>query len=303
MVTELALGTWGLSGEGYGMVNESDADATIERAVELGINLFDTSDAYQRGEMEARLGRILEPFTDRTRIVTRHGVDRASVPPRKRFDREYLEESIGRTLERLKRPSIDVFLLHNPSVDTLVQTDVLAFLKEKKDKGVLRAYGVSAGDAEVGRVAIDLGVDVISIAYNVFLPDLHRLASDIVRSDIGVLAHSVLAYGMLVGMWHHTKKFAPGDHRKDRWAPQEMEARMTHMEAARSLVGGDVHSLRSGALRYVLSNHTLTSAILGPRNVAQLEQLVRDAGNGPPYLDEERLSQLPAKLAAAGVET
>ncbi|HNS97462.1 MAG TPA: aldo/keto reductase, partial [Polyangiaceae bacterium] len=69
------------------------------------------------------------------------------------------------------------------------------------------------------------------------------------------------------------------------------------------LVGGDVLTPRAAALRYVLSNTLVTSAILGPRTTAQLDQLVREAGKGPPYLSDKALTDLPSKLLAAGIHT
>jgi aryl-alcohol dehydrogenase-like predicted oxidoreductase len=70
----------------------------------------------------------------------------------------------------------------------------------------------------------------------------------------------------------------------------------------RQLVAGDVLTLRSAALRFVLSNHLVTTALLGPRSVTQLNQLVHEAGKGPVYLDEDALATLPPRLEAVGIE-
>jgi aryl-alcohol dehydrogenase-like predicted oxidoreductase len=68
-------------------------------------------------------------------------------------------------------------------------------------------------------------------------------------------------------------------------------------------VAGEVLTMRAAALRFVLSNHLVSSAVLGPRNVAQLEQLVREAGEGAPYLSDAALARLPGDLARLGVTT
>jgi aryl-alcohol dehydrogenase-like predicted oxidoreductase len=302
-VPELALGTWGLSGDGYGPVSNREAEATLQRAVELGVTLFETSDAYGKGAMESLLGRVLAPHGDRVMICTRHGVDRSSRPAKKRFDVPYLRQAVDATLARLRRPSIDIYLLHNPSVGPLVRPELIAFLRELKDSGKVKAWGVSVGDAEVGRVAIDAGAEVIEVAYNaLFSGDFHALASDVARNRIGVLARSVLSYGLLVGAWPSGKTFPEGDHRRDRWIDgMELFTRMAQLDAVRSLISSEVQTLRAAALRFVLANHLVSSAVLGPRSVAQLEQLVREAGKGPPYLDENRLSELPVKLSEVGV--
>ena len=302
-VTELALGTWGLSGEAYGPVNEADADATIERAAELGITLYDTASAYGRGTMELRLGRVLAPVKDTTYVIVRIGVDRGADPARKRFDVAWLRDAIDAAQERLDRPILDVVMLHNPTVGVLVRPEVIAFLDELTRQKRARTWGISAGDSEVGRVALQVGAPVLSMPYNALIStDLHAIIGDVAAQKCGLVVHSVLAYGLLAGLWHHGKVYGEGDHRRDRWTADELQARIRQLTAVREMIGGEVHTLRAAALRYVLSNQLIHAAILGPRNVAQLEQLVREAGKGPPYLSDEKLSALPTRLADVGVE-
>ena len=300
-VTELALGTWALSGEAYGPVTDADADQIIDTAVELGINLFDTSSAYARGAVETKLGKRLASVKDKTYVVTRVGVDRSGDKVRKRFETAFLRDAIDASIERLDRPMLDVVMLHNPTVGALVRPDLVAFMDELVQQKRVRTWGVSAGDTEVGRVALQIGAPVLSMPYNALIShDLHGMLGDVIEKRAGLLVHSVLSYGLLVGIWHEDRKFPEGDHRRDRWTSPELKMRLKQLDALRAMTGGDVHTLRSAALRYVLSNRVLHSAILGPRNAAQLEQLVREAGKGPPYLDDEKLAALPGRLAALG---
>ena len=118
VVSELSLGTWGLSGDGYGAVDDTVADRTIGRALDMGFTLLDTADAYGAGTMEARLGRMLQGKD--AVVVTKVGTDRTTEPPRKRFDPEYLRASARASMKRLGRDRIDLLLLHNPSPDALL---------------------------------------------------------------------------------------------------------------------------------------------------------------------------------------
>ena len=158
-VSELSLGTWGLSGDGYGPVAEAEVDRVIDRALELGIDTFETADVYGRGAMERRLGARLPPAT--THVVTKIGTDRDVDPPRKRFDLDHLRPAFERSRERLARDKIDVVLLHNPSEHAMEATEPFDFLKELKRLGALRAWGVSAGSAAVVRAAVERGADVM----------------------------------------------------------------------------------------------------------------------------------------------
>ena len=278
------------------------AEKTIARALDMGFTLFDTADAYGAGTMEARLGRMLHGKA--AVVVTKVGTDRTTDPPRKRFDPEYLARSVRASLKRLGRERIDVLLLHNPSPDVLVLGETAAALLEMKEEGAIGHWGVAVGDAEVGRAAIDKGAEVIEIAYNLVQSiDLHRLAGDAMVSGVGILARSTLSYGLLAGMWTKDRKFAEGDHRADRWTKLELERRVQQLDALRFLVRGDVHTMRAAAVRFVLANHLVSSAVLGPKSVEQLEQLVRETGSGPRYLSDEALAALPRTLSRVGILT
>jgi len=303
-ISELSLGTWGLSGDGYGPISEVEADAVIDRAAELGITLFDTADVYARGEMERRVGRRLRDRETTTLVATRIGTERTERGARKRFEPSYLREAFERSRDRIGRPRIDVLLLHNPSVVTLEAGDATGLLRELKDKGEVGAWGVSAGSKEAALAALEAGAEVLSITYNVFHSrDLHAVAAEIAMRGVTVLAHSVLAYGLLTCHWAPDRTFDEGDHRAERWKPAELRKRVAQLDVVRSMVGGEVMTPRAGALRFVLANSLITSAVIGPRSTAQLEQLMREAGGGPPYLPDKLLSELPSKLIEAGVVT
>ena len=298
-VSELCLGTWGLSGDGYGAIVEAEADRTIDKAIELGITLFDTSDAYGRGAMETKLGQRL-PAT--ARVCTKIGTDRDAQPPRKVFTPKHLRAAFERSRDRLGRPTIDVLLLHNPTMAAMNAGEAVGYLKGLKEQGDIGAWGVSAGSVDVAQAAVTRGADVVELAYNALFPkDLHELAGELAEAKTGVLARSVLAHGLLCGHWSADREFYPGDHRADRWTKDELRRRISQLDILRPLVMGPVTSLRAAALRFVLANQVVSSAVLGARSVAQLEQLGRDAGSGPPYVRDTALAELSRRLKTAGV--
>jgi len=300
-VSEMSLGTWGLSGDGYGKVDPEQAEKTVRRAVELGITLFETSDAYGAGEAEALLGRVLSKNDDAI-IVTKGGTDRTTEPARKRFDSVYLRASVMRSLKRLDRDRVDVFLMHNPSIACLKAGEAPATLEKLKVEGRIAHWGVASGDAEVAFAAIAQGASVIELAYNLFHSvDLNRIAGEIMVNGIGVLARSVLGYGLFSDIWTKERTFDDGDHRSDRWTKQDLERRIEQLETVRYLVKDDVKTLRAAAVRFALSNTLVSSAVLGPKSVIQLDDLVRETGSGPLYLPDADLAVLPRKLIRAGI--
>jgi len=307
-VSELTLGTWGLSGEAYGFVAPDERDRVIDKAVELGITTFETADVYGRGAIESSLGQRLALAP--SQIITRIGTFRSDAAPgadehaHKRFEPHYLRDAVKRCQERLRRPRVEVVLLHNPSASTLSRGEAAAVMKDLKKSGTIGAWGVSAGDSYAVREAITQGAEVIELPYNIFFSrELHDLAGELRTARVGILARSVLSYGILAGFYSASHYFPSGDHRGERWSRQEYETRIRQLDAVRSLVTGPVLSMRAAAVRFVLANETVSSAVLGPKNVLQLEQLVREAGTEPPYLTDEALSQLALELTRSGVVT
>jgi aryl-alcohol dehydrogenase-like predicted oxidoreductase len=290
-VSELSLGTWGLSGDGYGPVTERVQDEVIERAREHGITLFDTADCYASGGMEAKLGERL-PDDGSTQIVTKLGTDLNSYPKRKRFDVAFLRESFERSRDRLKRSKLDVVLLHNPSVAAIQRGEAAQFLQEQVQAGQLTAWGISAGDAKSVLASLQLPSPphVVELAYNVFCSaDVDAVGADLENAGVAMLARSVLAHGLLAGLWSTHKTFDADDHRVARWTRDQFRRRLDQLKVFSVLDRNQTPSSRAAAVNFVLANSQVSSAILGPRDVVQLDQLVRETAKEPPYLwDAER---------------
>jgi aryl-alcohol dehydrogenase-like predicted oxidoreductase len=302
-VSELSLGTWGLSGDGYGPVTESEQERVLDRALDIGLRTIETSDAYGAGRMEQIIGKALRRtgLLESAIVVTKGGTDRTTSPPRKRFDAEYVRASVERSLRRLGLDRIQVYLLHSPQADVFAGPAVDALLALKQE-GKIAHWGVSASEFGVGRMALRKGAEVVEVPYNLLHPsDLHRLAGEIMVSGAGVLARSTLAYGLLAGHWRADRDFPEGDHRAHRWSKPELARRMEQLSALRFLVQGDVTTMRGAAVRFVLANHMVSSAVLGPRSIVQLEELVREVGAGPVYLHDAELARLPHALDSVGV--
>ncbi len=168
-------------------------------------------------------------------------------------------------------------------------------------EGLLRSWGVSAGSGRVAAAALDAGAPALELAFNCFwTEDFRAVADRLKESSTCVLARSVLAHGLLCGFWPSDKVFPANDHRSRRWSSDELRRRLHQLDALRPLVRDDVTSLRSVALRWVLNHPEVTTAVLGPRSIQQLDQLVRDVRSAPPYLPAGQLSGLEMRLQDFG---
>jgi len=300
-VSELSLGTWGLSGDTYGTVSEHEAKAVVQRAEAMGINLFETADSYGRGRMESLLGESLQ--NEQSVVVTKWGTDLESAPARKQFAAAYLRKAAEASRARLGDKVKLVALLHNPTTETVSNGEASETMKALVDEKLIESWGVSVGSAEVAQASIAAQAPILSFAYNVLqVQPLRSLQESLRENEVGVLAHSVLFYGLLTGRWTQNKTFRNSDHRSQRWAPGALRSRVQHLDGVRPLVSGDVVSLRSAAVRFVLSNELIASVVLGPKSSLQLDQLIRENRNGPPYLTEAKLSALESRLQQLKVE-
>jgi aryl-alcohol dehydrogenase-like predicted oxidoreductase len=297
-VSELGLGTWGLSGDAYGPVSEAELERTLDRAIELGITLYDTADVYGGGAMEKILGKKLP--VGASVVVTKIGTNLEM--GQKQFEPNALYFAFDRSQERLNRNPVDVLLLHNPSLFTMKKDEPFSVVERLKATGQIKAWGVSAGSIAVAEKAIERGAEVLEMPYNCFFfGDVTSITEKIREKNVGLLARSVLAHGLLAGHWSQEREFYPPDHRADRWNPDDLKKRIEQLAALRACVGGPVPTLRALALRFVLENADITSAVLGPRSKAQLDQLVREAGRMPPYLAPRIMTKLMAELKTRGV--
>jgi aryl-alcohol dehydrogenase-like predicted oxidoreductase len=300
-VSALALGTWGLSGEGYGPVAESEQDAVIDRALALGVTFFETADSYANGTMESKLGSRLP--SDRVAVATKIGTDHQATLPRKRFDKAFLKEAAQRSRDRLKR-RIDVLLLHNPSSEAIVRGEATEVLGELVEEGVARTWGVSVATPTAATAALIREAPVLQIPCNCFhTTELFMVQELIKDKKTAIMARSVLAYGLLCGGWPVSKEFQPNDHRSERWLGDELKRRIVQLNALRPSVLGNITTLRSVALRYVLAKEGISCAVIGPRRATQLVELVRDAGKDAPYMSEDQVTTLEMRIRNIGVRT
>ena len=294
-VSELGLGTWGLSGNGSGPVPEGEARRVLERARAMGVTLFETADSYDGGKIESQLGEVLKD-TNCT-VVTKWGTDLVSSPSRKRFDAAYLEGCAEASRERLGKDLRVVALLHNPSRQALEKGAGIETMRKLTEAGTIFSWGISVSDEDTAEEALKHDPPILSVPYNILhVVPLRRVAETVKEKGTGVLAHSVLFYGLLAGRWAPSKDFRSYDHRSERWAGGALRGRVQQLDAVRPLVSGDVKTMRSAAVRFVLENELVSCAILGPRNGPQIDQLIRECKTEPPYLSEGKMSALEARL-------
>lgn len=296
-VGEIGLGTWSVSGEGYGRIPAGEAEATVRAALDAGVTFIDTADCYAKGATLRHVGAALRGRAPGEVVVcVRIGIDRGGYNPTRRFDAKYLTRAFEAAREALGVDVIDVVALHNPSEATLQKPEAMEALRALRERGKIRATGVSVATVEAGRAAIAAGAEVLMLPYNLFYQKvLHGLSADVSTAGCGVVVRTPLAYGLLADAWGASRRFDDGDHRSRRWLPTELARRVRQRERARALVHDGVASLRDAALRYVLSNGLVSTVIPGARSPEQARQNAQAAATLP-YVPDGDMARIGTLL-------
>ncbi len=169
-VSEIGVGMWTLVTDWWGQPEK--AQQLIKRAMELGINFFDTADMYGNGKAEEILGKSLGSKRDQVVILTKIGYDFYSSPekPKQNFDIDYLRFALKKSMERLSTDYIDVLMIHNPKMIHLTRKELLDFMHSLKSEGIARAIGVALGPTlgweEEGLKAINMGYEALEHILN-----------------------------------------------------------------------------------------------------------------------------------------
>ncbi|GIF67746.1 general stress protein 69 [Asanoa ishikariensis] len=275
-VSRIAFGTWQLGGD-WGNFDESGVIATIRRAYELGINLFDSAQGYGYGAAEAVLGRALraELRSDRESIVlaTKGGIDPAG--KRTRDARPaHLRAGVESSLRALDVDYIDLYQVHWPDPATPAE-ETAGALQELVDEGKIRHVGVSNYDvAELTAFEAVRPVETSQSPLHLFQREIQdEILPYARRLDIGVLAYSPLGSGLLTGALNASTRFDEDDWRAKSSAFSgntfirnlEIVDHLAMFAARRSMTVAQL------AVAWVLAQEGVHVAIVGARHARNIE--------------------------------
>ena len=311
-VSRISFGAWAIGGT-WGPVDDAESLAALHRALDCGVNFFDTADVYGDGHSERLLARLRKERKDPFYVATKAGrrLPRQNVEG---YSKQNLSAWIDRSLKNLETEAIDLLQLHCPPTDLYYAPEVFGLLDDLISAGKIRHYGVSVERVEEALKAIEYpGVQSVQIIYNAFRQRPAALfLPEAARREVGVLARLPLASGVLAGKLSATTRFAADDHRSfnrrgeafdrgETFSGVDFELALELTERLRSLVPPGV-PMASWALRWVLMNPAVTCAIPGAKRPAQVEENAR-AADMPALSDADlaKVSELYAERVKSSV--
>jgi aryl-alcohol dehydrogenase-like predicted oxidoreductase len=283
-VSAIGFGCWEISGT-YGPIDAAQFDQAVQRALDAGINCFDTAEAYGMGISEQALARALGARRRDVCLVTKFGVGYPEAPNRRDSSRARVLASIEQSLRNLGTDHVDVYLVHWPDLNTPFEETMRA-LDDIVQQGKARAIGVSNfRRAQLEQCMTLRRIDVVQYGWNMFDRRMQReIFPWCTANGVGVMAYGSLAYGMLSGTFRPDMQFDEADWRSKRGAlgglnlfrtmfgPDHFARNLRAVEELKVLAAKYGKTLPQFALRWTLSQPAIHTGLVGFRRPAEVEE-------------------------------
>ena len=281
-VSEIGLGCWQI-GWCWGEVTEQDARDLLKKALDKGINFFDTSDTYGDGRSERFLSEIIKSTSERIFVTTKVGRRIRGTDYPKGYKHQHIEEFIDRSLKNLGVECIDLLQLHCPPSEICSKTETYQVMDEIVKKGKIANYGVSVHKISDAMEAIKFpNVKSIQIVFNIFRQKpAEEFFKEAKKKKIGVIVRGPLASGLLSGSMNKNTKFPENDHRNnningsafdigDTFSGVNFNKGLEAVDKIKKLKPKNI-SLSELALKWILSHDAVSVVIPGAVNKSQVE--------------------------------
>jgi aryl-alcohol dehydrogenase-like predicted oxidoreductase len=265
-VSRLSMGCNRLGDPG---VDPAEWPPIVQRALDLGITFFDSSENYNEGRSEAILGDVTSTSRTPVVIATKGGFSTGAT-----IVRDFSAESIARatrgSLDRLRRETIELYMLHSPTVAQLENETWPQAIETLKSEGTIRHFGISTSDHASGIRAIEMGADFLQIEYDLLDPTAEDALLPLARKhDVGIMIRTPLARGLLSGKFRAGRAI-PAEQQWRRPTGDRLQLRLQRIEQLRFLER-EGQTLAQAALRWLLAQPGVHCVIPGARTVEQLE--------------------------------
>jgi aryl-alcohol dehydrogenase-like predicted oxidoreductase len=297
-VSEVSFGAWAIGGS-WGRVSDEDAAAALRKAVECGVNFFDTADVYGDGRSERLIAHLRKSCKQEIIVATKAG-RRLPLQTVEGYSRENLTAWVEDSLRNLSVETLDLLQLHCPPTGLYDRSEAFGILDDLVKVGKIRYYGVSVEKVEEALKAIEYpNVQTVQIIFNCFRQRPAELFFPRAKEkQVGILPRVPLASGLLTGKLKHDSAFAADDHRQfnrfgqafdvgETFSGVDYDTGLAAVEELRTLVPSGM-SMSQFALRWILMFDAVNCAIPGGKSPEQVAD--NCATSGMPHLSPETMA-------------
>ncbi|UOQ44964.1 aldo/keto reductase [Halobacillus salinarum] len=295
-ISELSFGTWAIGGS-WGQTNDTEALKAIEKAIDHGVNFFDTADVYGAGHSEELLAKATKGRESDIHIATKF-CRQGDIHDPANYSMEQVSSYLEDSLRRLNRDQVDLYQIHCPPFEIMKDGSVFDVLEKLKQDGKIRYYGVSVETVEEGLYVLEnSNASALQVIFNIFRQKpMEQLFPKALEKQAGVLARVPLASGLLTGKFNKDHTFEEDDHRSFNQNGEAFNVGETFaglefnkgVELSRELewIAVGRGNMTQASIRWILQQEAVTSAIPGFRNVSQVEDNLQ-ALEVKPFTDKE----------------
>lgn len=265
-IFRLGFGSWQLGNtEFWGYMSKEDGIKLVKEAIKQGVNFFDTAPGYAHGLSEQIIGQAIKGQRDKVYISTKFG---HTADGETDFSPLSMREQLQSSLDRLETDYVDALLLHNPPIEILEgQTEHHIYVKELKDEGLIRGFGVSIDTKEEFELVLKhLDVDYIEILFNVFFQDVISCFKKAHEKGIKLIAKVPLDSGWLTGKYD---EFSDFEGIRTRWDDETIERRASLVKALKHIT--KKQELTRYAMSFIMSFPEITVVIPGIKHQTHLK--------------------------------
>ena len=223
-VSEIGFGAWAIGGNavigntpiGWGPADDNTSVAALKKAMDVGINFFDTADFYGLGHSENLIGKELRNNKE-VIIATKVGHREIDNSIQLDYSKEYIIEACEKSLKRLKRDCIDYYQLHSARMQHFEKEHCIEAMEILKTQGKIRHWGLSLNtfvpEPEAKYLMEKKAGEGFQLVFNLINQIALPLIEDAGKKGFGIIARMPLQFGLLTGKFSNDAKFAEDDHR------------------------------------------------------------------------------------------
>lgn len=289
-VSRIGFGGVAIAGFHYGKTKDKESISAIKKALQLGVNFFDTADVYGFGKSEKLLSEGLGKKRNEVVIATKVGVRWDKKKEKSYYDLspDYVYGALEKSISNLRVKSIPLYQLHMPDPKTPI-LKTMAVLNKLKKEGKIKHIGCSNFSAsQIKKMQEYARVESVQIPYNILE---QKAEKDIIplceKLNMGIIAYTPIAQGFLSGKYRNAK-FSENDRRNKSayFTPGFLKKAMPLLE--RMEIIGEKHNktMVQVALRWILDNPSITCIIIGVKTKNEIEEAI--GATGWNLLEKER---------------
>jgi len=297
-ISEIGYGMWGMAG--WTGSDDEESLQSLQLAVDMGCNFFDTAWGYGKGKSESLLGQIVRANKDKKLYTATKMPPKNFQWPSKReytlndcFPPDHIQKYVEKSLRNAGLDSFDLMQFHTWEDLWLEDDRGIMKMIELKEQGLFHSIGISMNRWEPwnGIKTVKSGlIDSVQVIYNIFDQNpKDELFPACREMNVGVIARVPFDEGSLTGTLTKESKWPEGDWRNSYYVPENLVPTVEHADALKPLVPKDM-TMSEMALRFILGEPTLSTIIPGMRKPGHTKMNMKTSDEGP--LDAELMKEL-----------